>query len=83
MIPKFCEECGKCFFCKIIFNRHNKKFHSTITQPHVDNNVRVSDRNSQSNFELDLSEDEHDCKRSYRFGFWNLKMCDQMKKMER
>ena len=80
MLPQFCEA-WKCFFgCEIIFNRHNKKFHSTITQTDVDNSVRLSDGDSQANFDLDLSEDEDDFKRSYKFGFWNLEMCDQMKK---
>ena len=80
MLPRFCEDCSKWFFCKIIFIRHNKKFHSTITQPYVDNSVRLSDGISQTNFDLDLSGDEHDWKRSYKFGFWKLEMCEQMKK---
>ena len=85
MLPRFCKDCSKWFFCKIIFNRHNKKFHSTLIQSHVDNSIRLSDGTSdvgisQTNFDLDLSGDEYNLKRSYRFGFWQLEMCEQMKK---
>ena len=75
MYPKFCLCCRKYFFCEIIYNRH-QSFRSTISQN--DNSVKLCDGESQADF--DLSENEDDFKSIYKFGFWNLEMCDQMKK---
>ena len=71
MLPTVCEVCGNQFFCKIIFKRHNKKFHSTLTR---------GDDISQLNFDIEMSDDEDDWKTNYKFGFWQLEMCKQMKK---
>ena len=56
MLPGFCTDCSRSFFCKIRFNRHNKKFHTTHIQTLVDNNLRLSGGmygvvTSQSKFE--------------------------------
>ena len=73
MYPKFCLCCRKYFFCEIVYNRH-QSFCSTISQ--IDNTIKLCDGEP----DFDLSENEDDFKSIYEFGFWNLEMCDQMKK---
>ena len=79
-----------------MFVRHVKKYHSTPVTPLVDNSIKLNDSAgnvgiSETNFDLDLSEDENDTNadRSSHItfdssdeecitDFWEEQMCEQM-----